>query len=96
MNAARRTTLLHSRLSDDEMPRMFLVREELRDGVWTPLAYGLAAGVYTKDGTPGFFRPFEEGERTHGCPLCFINLTVLWREADGMADSDMAAIGGRW
>ena len=87
----RRTTLLPCNYQPPEgFANLYLVREELRGGVWEPVAYGVAAGVLDKDGQPGFLHPFEE-RRDGGCPLCFVNLAILWKE-----DTDLAAMGGRF
>jgi hypothetical protein len=76
----RRTTLMPCHCQGYS-PSVFLLREELRDGRWAPIAYGIADAVVTKDGQPGFVKPFEEGHCGE-CPLCFLNLMILWKESD--------------
>lgn len=62
----------------DDTP-LFITREELRGGVWVPTAHGIANNVFVKDGKPSMFRLFEEAP-IEDSPLCFFNLTTLWKE----------------
>ena len=75
----RRTVIQAAACSTADWTTVFVTREELRDGVWVPTAHGIANGVFVKDGKPGMLRLFEEAP-IGDSPLCFLNLTTLWKE----------------